>query len=215
MFTSQIQLMGFSGPVCILTCAHVSMSSLWHIYLTVWRRKALHLSLSSWKGNLSLERVDNLLIIHWFKTRAEVKPYRLQVSTWNLPCVSPWSWPCKHFSPLTQTSSSGLCAPWYLPVVAAVGRRGSEKPEELNICMKSEYDLGCRPQLDLQTHAGEWTFPWSSCRVTPRRIRGCFFKFRNMFFFPKGTTGRNMLFAKRVISETSRRKETKKEGHSF
>lgn len=173
MSTSEIQLMGFSGPVCILTCAHIRMISLWHVHLTVWRRKVLHLSLSSWKGNLSPERADNLLIIHWFRTRAKVKPYNLQVSTRNLPRVSPWSWPCKHFFPLTHASSSGLCAPWYVPVVAAAGRRGSEKP----------YDLGCCPQLDLQTRVEEWTFPWYSHRVTPGRIRGGFFKFRNMVFF--------------------------------
>lgn len=49
-------------------------------------------------------------------------------------------------SPLTHASTSGLCSPWYPPMVAVVGRRGSEKPEELHIFHKSEHKLGSHPE---------------------------------------------------------------------
>lgn len=48
-------------------------------------------------------------------------------------------------SSFTHASTSGLCSPGYPPVVAVVGRRGSEKPEELDILHKSEHKLGSHP----------------------------------------------------------------------
>lgn len=70
---------------------------------------------------------------------------------------------------------SELCSQWYLPVVAAAGKRGSEKPEELEMFNMSEYELGShlrREQLALSlalpARAGVWSFPWSSLRDAQR-----------------------------------------------
>ena len=82
-------------------------------------------------------------LLSWDQSWAETT--QVQVSTWNLHSTSNWSWPDKHLSPLAHASTCGLCSQWYPPVVATVGRRASEKPAELDIVNKSEYEPGSHP----------------------------------------------------------------------
>lgn len=117
-------------------------------------------------------------MVYWVGTRAELKPHRSR-SPQNLHSTANWSWPDKHLSPLAHASTCGLCSQWYPPVVATVGRRASEKPAELDIVSKSEYEPGSHPatwaalQPALQTCVEKWTFP-DPCVEFPGSIIGGF-----------------------------------------
>lgn len=160
MSPSLIECMGLSGPTCPFTCACWSEPP-WAYLSRPWEKKSPALMSELLRRELSPEREGNLLIIHWVRTRAELKPYRLQVSTWNPPCVSHWSRPVKYFSLLTHTPTSGLRSPRYPPVAAAVA--GGLRPESW-ICLVSqnvswELFLQCG-QLSacLRPCSGDWPF---------------------------------------------------------
>lgn len=89
-------------------------------------------------------------------------------------------------------------------MVAVVGRRGSENPEELHIRNTSEYELGCHPVtrtalgLTFKHMLGSGPFPGPHAE-SPQGKSEVVFSNSGMCFPLEGTTGRNPLVAKQEL----------------
>lgn len=135
---------------------------------------------------LSPERIGALLFTPWVRTRVELQPFRLLVSTWKLtrPKLKPaFQTFLRSFTlPHLGCVRSGIRL-WLLQL--AGGALTNQKSWIRLISQNTE--LGSCPEtwaalrLPFKHVLGEQTFLWSSRGVAPGWIIGCFFKFKNMF----------------------------------
>lgn len=205
MSTSQIQSVGFSRPICPFTCAHVRMSSFGHIHLTFWRRKAYFnlwvLEKETWVQKMwvtCLWFTESGPDLTWNHTGSR---FPLETCSGSHPDTGLTS---ISLHSLTLPHLGSVPTPCYPRVVVGVGRRGSEKPKELDICNKSEYELGCHPvtwaalALTFKHVLGNGSFP-SPHAESLQGESEVVFSNSVICFLPKGITGRNALFAKQEL----------------
>lgn len=161
--------------------------------------------------------MGHLLVIHCVRTRAELNYAGSRFPLETCPGSHPDAGLTSiSLHSLTLPHLGSVHAQCYPPVAAAVGRRGSEKPEALDIGNKSECELGWTARgLTFKHMLGNGPFRGPHIE-SPQGESEVVFSNSGICFPPKGTTGRNKAVCKtRVTSETSGRRETKKQGDSF